>query len=235
VKVKPSEAVYGGVDNLEIMEEARNYNAFLDDLVRRHARQGDRVLDFGAGTGRFAGALAPAGFAVTCIEPDKTLRARIVARGLVAYGDLSAVAPSSIDYAYTLNVLEHIEDDGAALRALRERLRPGGRLLVYVPAFQVLYSAMDARVGHLRRYRLRDLARRAGDAGLGVEAAAYCDSLGFLATLAFKAVGNRDGRIDKRGLVLFDRFAFPASLILDRVAGRLVGKNLWLLARRPGG
>jgi SAM-dependent methyltransferase len=233
VKVKPCEAGYAGVDNLEVMEEARNYNAFLDALVRRHARSGDRLLDFGAGTGRFAGVLADAGFDVTCIEPDPQLRAKIAARGLAAAAELPAVPPGSIDYAYTLNVLEHIEDDGAALKALRDRLRPGGLLLVYVPAFALLYSSMDAGVGHLRRYRLRPLVGLVAEAGLAVESAGYCDSLGFLASLAFKMLGNRDGRINPRGLVLFDRLAFPASRLLDRLTGKIFGKNVWVLARRP--
>ena len=59
-----------------------------------------------------------------------------------------------------INVLEHIEDDVAALRTLRRLLRPGGRIVLYVPALNGLYGAYDRKVGHFRRYapwRMREI------------------------------------------------------------------------------
>ena len=56
-----------------------------------------------------------------------------------------------IDFVYTFNVLEHIEDDAAALTHVGRALRHRGKLLGYVPAFEVLYTSMDRWVGHLRR------------------------------------------------------------------------------------
>jgi predicted SAM-dependent methyltransferase len=136
-------------------------------------------------------------------------------------------------FAYTLNVLEHIVADDAAARALYEVLRPGGRLLVYVPAFNLLYSSMDRRVGHHRRYRRRTLVPLLEAAGFAIESARYCDSLGFLAALAFKAIGNREGTIAPASVSLYDRVAFPLSRVLDRVTQRFFGKNILVVARRP--
>jgi len=223
---------YSGIDNLEVMAEALNYNAFLRSLVERELRPGDAVLDFGAGTGTLALPLAGAGHPVACVEPDPQLRGRLSAAGLTAHADLSAVPEHSLDFAYTVNVLEHIDDNAAAIAALRERLKPGGRLLVYVPAFAVLYSSMDRKVGHRRRYRRRELVALLERAGLTVERAAYCDSLGFFATLLFKLFGNDSGTIDRRALVLYDRWLFPLSRTLDGIFGRWFGKNLLAAARR---
>ncbi len=220
------------IANLEVMEAARKYNAFLAALILAHAPASGVIIDFGAGTGTFARRLADAGRRPLCVEPDPQLRAQLAQSGFDARADLGDLPADSVDYAYTLNVLEHIEDDVAALRLLRSRLKPGGCLLIYVPAFPCLYSSMDRAVGHHRRYRRLDLIARVRAAELDVLKASYCDSLGFLASLAFKAVGRDDGRIDEAALILYDRLLFPLSRGLDGILGRAVGKNLWLLACR---
>ena len=226
---------YTGTDNLEVMAEAVNYNAFLHAQVAALARPGDRVLDFGAGIGTFARELARHGHAVTCLEPDAAQARRLAAEGLPVVGDLAELPDASLDYVYTLNVLEHIDDDAAVLRGIAARLKPGGRLLVYVPAFQVLYSSMDRKVGHVRRYRREGLARVVGEAGLGNVVARYVDSIGFLAAFAYRFVGNDDGSIDRGALRTYDRYVFPLSRVLDRLFGRWFGKNVLLTAEKPRG
>lgn len=226
-------APYEGTAVLETMAEAANYNAWLAGVVIAEARAaaGGRVLDFGAGCGTTAGAVTAAGFAVDCVEPDGCLRERLRAAGLPAHAALPD--DRRYDFIYSLNVLEHVDEDRRQLRALRSALRPGGRLLLYVPAFMCLYSAFDRAVGHRRRYRRGDLCARLADAGFTVTSAAYADSLGFLAGLAYRVAGPRDGSLDRRGLTLYDRAVFPLSRRLDRVTGRLVGKNLLVTATAP--
>lgn len=225
---------YTGVENLETMAEAVNYNAFLHGLVADLQR--DRpgaLLDFGAGNGLFADAARAQAKVLTCIEPDAGLRARLAQRGHVALADLSSVSDGSQDAIYSLNVLEHIEDDAAALADLHRVLRPGGRLLLYVPAFAVLYTAMDRKVGHHRRYRCGELRRLLDAAGFVTTDLRYVDSLGFFATLAFRLLGNDDGTINRRALILYDRLVFPLSRGLDRICGQLFGKNALAFASKP--
>jgi SAM-dependent methyltransferase len=228
-----NDRTYEGVGNLEAMAEARNYNAFLAGLVVTRARGLKPVADFGAGTGLLAEMIAAAGINVVCIEPDPALRERLRARSLVAHGGLDAVAPESLRFAYSFNVLEHIEDDFAACQALYGRLAPGGRLLVYVPAFQVLFTAMDRKVGHVRRYTRASLTNQLGRAGFVIRQTEYVDSLGFFATLIFKWLGNQSGDIDKSAVKLYDRYLFPVSRVLDRVFCQLLGKNVLVVAERP--
>jgi SAM-dependent methyltransferase len=221
---------YSGVDNLEVMSEAENYNRYLLALVRRHAPQGRRVLDFGAGGGQFAVPLAQLGLDVTALEPDDGLRARITGRGVAAVAEPEQLTDRHFGYIYTLNVLEHIPDDVAALRQLHAKLAPGGTLLVYVPAFPLLYTGMDARVGHVRRYTRSSLTAAVSAAGFAIDRCAYVDSLGFFATLLFKAIGDSSGNINRTALRLYDRTVFPLSRIVDTVAQRWFGKNLLLIA-----
>ena len=182
---------YSGVDNLETMSEAENYNRYLLDLVRNHAGNGGRVLDFGAGGGQFAVPLSQLGFDVTALEPDELHRIRL--DGRIAQCSASTSWRTGRSTAcIRLNVLEHIEDDVAALRRLRKKLKTGGTVLIYVPACPLLYTSMDAKVGHVRRYTRRTLIAEGRAAGFGVERCAYVDSLGYFATLLFK-VGDNDG------------------------------------------
>lgn len=225
-----SDEGYSGVDNLEVMSEAQNYNRYLLDVVHRHAPPDQRVLDFGAGGGQFAVPLAHLGLDVTALEPDEDLRARILGRGVAAVPGPEQLADRHFGYIYTLNVLEHIPDDVEALRQLRTKLAPGGALLVYVPAFPVLYTGMDAKVGHVRRYTRSSLTAAVRAAGFTIDRCHYVDSLGFLATLLFKLVGDSSGDINRTALRLYDRVIFPLSRVVDRVTRRWFGKNLLLIA-----
>lgn len=224
---------YTGVDNLEVMQEAVNYNRYLLDTVRKHAPANGKVLDFGAGSGQFAAPLSKHGMDVTALEPDQLLQQRLRAQGLRVVGSTQEVPDGSLDYIYTLNVLEHIEDDVGALRQIHSKLAPGATLLIYVPAFPVLYTSMDAKVGHVRRYTGDTLRASVMAAGLKVQSIAYVDSIGFFATLLFKLIGDKDGNVNRQALRYYDRLIFPVSRALDLLARGWFGKNLLLVASRP--
>jgi SAM-dependent methyltransferase len=223
---------YTGRENLEAMKLAVNYNNFLLSLVLSQARQSESIVDLGAGLGAFAVQLRTRGFEVVCVEPDAVQAGRIAALGLPVARSLADLADGTIDLLYSLNVLEHVEDDGAILRECLAKLRIGGRILVYVPALPLLYSSMDRLVGHHRRYLRSQLEQRVSEAGFELLECRYADCAGILASLAFKALGRRDGSVGLRSLRAYDKYVFPLSRAGDRVFGRLGGKNLYVLAVR---
>jgi SAM-dependent methyltransferase len=214
------------------MKQAQRYNRFLLDLIRDNAT-GTRVLDHGAGAGTFAKPTNDSGLNVLCMEPDEQLREALVASGLEAVASLDDITEGSVDYAYTLNVLEHIRDDQAAITSLYHCLKPGGRLLVYVPAFQVLYSQMDEHVGHFRRYRRNTLISQLCDAGFEVGDARYVDSLGFFASLVYKLIGDRSGSVSPGSVGFYDSIIFPISRLIDVLSFGSFGKNLLVVATKP--
>ncbi|MGF6599994.1 SAM-dependent methyltransferase [Paraburkholderia sp. GAS448] len=220
---------YSGTDNLEVMAEAVNYNEYLVKLVLAHSSAGDRILDFGAGIGTFSKCIAKRGHEVLCVEPDPKQASLITESGLTAYNNLSHIENNSIDYLYSLNVLEHIENDQDIMNEIYNKIKPGGRLLVYVPAFQLLYSSMDTKVGHYRRYTRRSLTNVARRAGFEVLKTRYVDSAGFFATLLYKFFGNSSGDLNTRALIVYDRLVFPMSRVADRLSGLFFGKNVFLV------
>lgn len=129
------------------------------------------VLDVGAGDSFFAEELLgrlPAQSSVTCVDPgypEGWLGERILdgARRLVLCRE---VPESSFDWIVLLDVLEHVEDDGALLRSLVSRLGPKGQFLISVPAWQRLYTEHDTKLGHVRRYAPTELNERLRAVGL---------------------------------------------------------------------
>jgi len=223
---------YTGTDTLELLTEARNYNA---DLVRRVlavTRNAKRCLDFGAGLGTFAVPLAKTGRTVTCVEPDPVLRKKLREQGLTVYDTLAELPQKNIDCLYTLNVLEHIKNDTDMLRDFSSVLAPQGRVYIYVPAFLSLYSSLDKKVGHFRRYRKHLLAEPLRNYGFVVERARYVDTLGFFSSLLYRLLRIPQGRINRGALHIFDRYLFPLNRLLDPLCGRWFGKNLEVIARR---
>ncbi len=228
---------YTGGGILEVLTSAVKYQRFLTEFLTRAAgvpAAGSVVADFGAGLGTFARDVRSLGWQVLCIELDPALRARLRADGFDAVESLDDVSPRSLDFLFSYNVLEHIEDDAGVVGAFHRVLKPGAPLLLYVPAFAVLYGSLDRAVGHVRRYRRKGLIDLVESAGFTVEICHYADSIGFAAALAYRAIGDDSGQLDERAVRLYDRFVFPASRRLDYVARNFFGKNLVLIARRPG-
>lgn len=226
-------ADYTGVDNLEVMRLARNYNRHLCTIVSRHDPGSGNAIDLGAGLGTFSGCAMGGATRVTCVESDAQLRDSLRAAGHRVAAGIGDVPDASVDYAFSLNVLEHIADDGHALGELARVLRPGGRLLLYLPAFPMLFSSMDAKVGHHRRYTRASVSPMLKRSGFRILTTRYEDFLGFFATLVFKLADRRDsGDIDASALVVYDRWIFPLSRLLSRVLGRTVGKNLLVVAEK---
>ncbi|MBI3635025.1 MAG: class I SAM-dependent methyltransferase [Candidatus Rokubacteria bacterium] len=130
-----------------------------------------RILELGCGSGNVLGALRSFGDVVG-LEADPQLRAAGRAEGLdVRAGALpndTGVPPGWADVVLLLDVIEHLDDDAAAITAARSALRPGGTLVVTVPAHPWLWSAHDLHLGHRRRYTAGALRRVVEGGGFGV-------------------------------------------------------------------
>lgn len=160
---------------------------------------GARVLEVGCGQGAVAVRLAARAAAYTGVELDassaRTAADRLVAAGTggrVLHGSLDALEDDErFDLVCAFEVIEHIDDDAAALREWVGRLAPGGRVVLSTPAWRSRFGPMDAAVGHYRRYDPDALGRLLADAGLrDVGLRLYGMPLGY----ALEAVRNQVAR-----------------------------------------
>ncbi len=199
------------------------------------------VLDHGAGTGILSERLLTRGERVVALEPEQILfdslrqrfatSPRVVAVQGTIETYLQQYGAGRLDAVVSSNVLEHLEDDVGCLSQLREALRPGGALAVYVPARSELFGSLDQAVGHVRRYSRPLLRSRLEQAGFFVEWVRYGNLVGVLPWLVSGRI-LRQSAIQAQSLRLFDRWIFPAAARMESLLRIPYGLNIAALARR---
>lgn len=226
-------ATYPGKE-LEAMGFAANYHRWIVDELAPFL--GRRVAEVGAGIGSVSRLLLEKPIeGLVAYEPSENLfpqlRAALAgeprARVRQAFFGHDTEAFDSVAY---INVLEHIDNDRGELDLARERLRPRGHLLVFVPALEWLYSPFDRRIGHFRRYSRRALGAMAEGAGLRVVRLRYFDAAGILPWYVNFVLLRRG--LGSGGVSLYDRLVVPPMRIAERLIPPPLGKNLLLVARR---
>ncbi len=222
---------YTGADSLENLKEAVNYNNFLEEELMNFIAQSRTVLDFGAGNGEFARRLNSDEINVDCLEIDPNFSAALKTEGFKVFSSLSEIT-GTYEKIYSLNVLEHIEDDISALKTLHNLLATDGKIFIYVPAFMLLYSSFDKKIGHFRRYTKRQLSQRLKAGGFHITRAEYADSAGFFAWLTLKLIGKDGGEPNRKMIKFYDKWLFPISRFFDIFFNRIFGKNLLIIAEK---
>ena len=232
---------YSGIEELADAEKGLNnyyrqiVKKVLEDQFQKIKKNNEfSILEFGAGTGYLAELThLISGIKPDCLEIDEYLISVIQSKDLNCFKKLDKVN-KEYDLIYTSNVLEHIETDQESISELRKLLKPEGHLVIYVPAFMLLFSDLDRSVGHFRRYSKKELVSKVQAAGLQVVKVSYMDSVGFFASILIRIVGYK-GRGNLGGLKsmrFFDKYLFPISTALDNAGvKKIFGKNLLLVAK----
>jgi SAM-dependent methyltransferase len=154
----------------------------------------------------------------------------------VRHLDLATLATDGIpkqtfDTVVCSNVLEHIEDDGAALSSIRDVLEPGGRVVLIIPAVKGIYGEIDRAIHHYRRYSRDEIQTKLRAAGLQVEHLSYFNMIGIpgwwlnAVVLRRRAVPGFQAKVND--------FLVP-WLRLERGFGPPVGMSLLAVGRVSG-
>lgn len=222
---------------LEDLGHVPNYNDWIIEQFAPLLR--GRAAEIGAGLGTISERLRPCVDSLDLVEPSPDLArrltqkfkddtdCRVMEQSIEAW--LKTMGPGALDCIVMVNVLEHIEDDYAAAQGLFDALKPGGHLLIFVPALPFLYSKLDKVFGHFRRYTRKSLRTCVGEAGFKIEKLRYFDISGVLPWWILNTVLGKTS-FNQPMLTVYDRLVVPPTRLVESILPPPLGKNLVLIA-----
>lgn len=220
-------------NELELFKYAHNWKNYYASFIRRYLI--NDVLEVGAGIGETTHSLCDGNQkSWLCVEPDAELTKEIIIKKESGYlpsfieivtCTLEGVDSNrKFDAIIYIDVIEHIENDTDELKKASTFLKPGGHLIVLVPAHNYLYSEFDKSIGHFRRYNKKMLTYVAPE-GLKQIDLRYLDSLGLLASLANKWFLKQDYP-ELKQIKFWDNFIISISKITDILSFYCIGKTV---------
>lgn len=230
---------YEGSD-LEALATLHRYQNWIVESFQPYLS--GRAIEFGAGIGNISMLVRSHVSTFDLVEPSANLAAPLKQRfgedeNIAIYEEtlethLPKIADETYDSVVLVNVMEHIEDDVAALEGLYRILKPGGHLMLFVPALKFLYSDLDALVGHFRRYQRTELNDRVADAGFDIIVSKYFDVIG---VAPWWLLNTKMGATGFNPLLvgIYDAVFAPLSRGLESLVSPPFGKNILLVVRRP--
>ncbi|MEZ6063785.1 MAG: class I SAM-dependent methyltransferase [Planctomycetaceae bacterium] len=237
-----------GADTMSpAMRDMQAYPRYLFRCVQRYL--GDRVWEIGVGYGTYTAMLREIDRQVlaTDIDPacldavrnrfvdDDAVRAEIV--DLTDEASVRAIADFRADSIVCFNVLEHIEDDIAALRWMKDAVAPHAMLALIVPAHQWLFGKMDSEAGHFRRYSRRRAAEALRAAGWIVHRTRYLNMTGAAGWWYHNRCRNDAGLADdsvNRQMRSADRWLPRLARVTDPLFGFITGLSVMAIGKaRP--
>lgn len=234
-------ADWTGGETLEAFAHAERFNRWMFDAIANHCS--GKILEIGSGIGNLSIHLLENAESLTVSDMNKNycsvLQQRLgqhkkVARvyqldlSVTDFEEQYASLLGKFDTVVALNVIEHIKDDGAAIRNCKKLLNENGRLVILVPAFQWLYNSLDRELKHFRRYSKKTLSAAVSGQGFVISALRYFNSPGIpgwwlSGTLLRKKIISRSQLKVYNTLVPFFR-------LFDRLTSRLAGLSLIIIA-----
>ncbi|MEL6134202.1 MAG: class I SAM-dependent methyltransferase, partial [Bacteroidota bacterium] len=227
-----------GWTTLETIAQAPNFNRWMASLLCPFLKSGS-TLEIGAGIGNISQHILASVPSLTVSDMRseylEILRHRF--HGDVHFagshkldiqheGDVAniLVHQSPFDNVFALNVVEHIENDQQALQNCHRLLTTGGRLIILVPAFPLLFNTFDQHLGHFRRYTRQSLCHLIQSAGFRVIHSQYFNLLGILGWMVSGTLLRRK-QIPTGQMKGFDRVV-PFLRKIDPLFHRLGGLSV---------
>jgi len=226
------EIAYVG-NELELFQHATVWKNYFGSILKPYI--GKNVLEAGAGIGSTTQHLCNGTQDKwTCLEPDpelfselqnKVITGRLPSCCIALKGIIQDLPVAPVyDTILYIDVIEHIEEDAKELSAAKERLSPGGHLIILVPAHQFVFSPFDASIGHYRRYN-KKMLKSVIPSGFIQKKLRYLDALGLLASVVNKFILKQKYPTLKQ-INMWDKKLLPVSKLIDPVIGYSTGKTL---------
>ena len=224
-------------DVLVALSECRNHRKWFAEFAWPYL--GDHPIEIGSGLGDYAREWIPLVRRFTATDADEALLIGLK-KEMAGYSNvdvrqllLPSTARADHSCLISYNVLEHIEDDLAALRSMAMLVRRDGYLVLVCPAFPFAMSPVDIATGHVRRYTRRSMTAALTDAGLEVVDVRYANSIGLICYYAFTSLLGKQPSTGGT-MMFYDRVMVPAVRLMERVIKRPpFGQSVVAVARVP--
>jgi SAM-dependent methyltransferase len=238
----PAEDI-AGKETLDLFADAKLFNEWLFSSLSPFCR--DNILEIGSGIGSIS-TLILEKYSKVCLSDLKEEYCEILRKKFAQHPNLINVYQldleepdlqqsfpgliSQFDSIIASNVVEHVKDDSLAIRNCYDMLKPKGRLIVLVPAYEALYNNLDRDLGHFRRYRKNELTKLFRTGGFSVLHSQYFNAAGipgwwFTGTILKKNI------LPKNQLGLFNKLVNIFQL-LDKLIFNQVGLSLIVVGEK---
>ncbi|MCH7928728.1 MAG: methyltransferase domain-containing protein [Candidatus Dadabacteria bacterium] len=225
-------------DELEALKHAKNYYNWIISYFRPYI--GRSVVEVGAGIGTFTDFIinnTEQPYTLTLYEPatnnfqqlEKKYSGKEHLKLIQGYFEYSG--HNKYDTLIVNNVLEHIEDDVSFVEDVNKSLVDSGKLLIFVPALDLLYSNFDESLGHFRRYSKNSLTKLLNNQGFKIIMQRYFNFLGVITWYIFFKI-LRKKTLSISSIRLYDKFVIPVLEKVERIVEPPVGQNLLVIAEK---
>jgi SAM-dependent methyltransferase len=226
-----------GTETLEVISEAENFNRWMYETIQPQCS--GKILEVGSGIGNVSRFFLQDGHDLTLSDFESGYFPRLKEKfsGFDNLGGIHLIDFSrknleeefpelmgTFDTVFALNVVEHIEDHRQALLNAAKMLKPGGRVIILVPAFQQLYNSFDEQLGHFRRYTAGSLRALLEETGFEVAHSQYFNFIAILGWFFSGKILNK--RIIPKGQMRLYDTLVPLWKIIDWFTCRFVGVSV---------
>ena len=215
---------------LESISVAENYNKYVADLFFSNIDKTENILDFGAGYGLITEKFKKKGYKISAVEINKTALEKLNDKNIDSYNLIEKV-PKSINCIISLNVLEHIEDDDKYIKKFYNHLPQDGKLILYLPSSNLIWTELDDMVNHKRRYSKSGIVELLNSNSFEIEKIFFVDFIGWI-VLFFLKMFRVKLDFDKRKIKFYDKFIFRTFKFTDYFFKNIIGKNLFIVASK---
>ena len=213
---------------LESISVAENYNNYISDLFFSNIDKAENILDFGAGYGLITEKIKKKGYKISAVEINEMALQKLKDKNIDSYSSIEKV-PKSINCIISLNVLEHIEDDDEYIKKFYKHLQVDGKLILYLPSSELIWTKLDEMVNHKRRYSKSGIIKLLQSNNFEIEKIFFVDFIGWL-VLLFSKILKIKLDFDKRKIKFYDKYIFRPFKFTDYFVKNIIGKNLFIVA-----
>jgi 2-polyprenyl-3-methyl-5-hydroxy-6-metoxy-1,4-benzoquinol methylase len=238
--VNPTDEI--GYKSLQVISHADRFNRWMFETIVPFAA--GNILEIGSGIGNLSRYFLEHNYHITLSDIDPVYT-NILHQQFSRFPNLQGIMQidlqhknfqleyaslkESFNTVFYLNVLEHLRDDKLAVKNSLYLLKPGGTLIILVPAYPILYSRMDKALHHVKRYTKKSLNKLLSDNGTTIKKSFYFNAIGIIAWLYGKLL--RLETVPKKEMNFFDKLV-PTSKFLDSLLMKKMGLSVISIAQK---